>query len=222
DTSFRLDPEQVDAVRHVTGDNGIAAVVGLAGAGKSTLLAAARVAWESDGRRVIGAALAGKAAEGLEDSSGIRSRTLAAWEFTWASGRELLERGNVLVIDEAGMVSSQQLARVLDIAEQAEVKVVLVGDAMQLQPIQAGAAFRAITERIGFAELAGVRRQRQQWAREASRLFARGEVEQGLDVYARHGHLIEAGTRDEVIARIVGDWSEARKLAIETSVRQGN
>jgi ATP-dependent exoDNAse (exonuclease V) alpha subunit len=47
---FTLDREQVDAVRHVTGDNGIAAVVGLAGAGKSTLLAAARVAWESDER----------------------------------------------------------------------------------------------------------------------------------------------------------------------------
>ncbi|MGO4113171.1 Ti-type conjugative transfer relaxase TraA [Rhizobium ruizarguesonis] len=219
---FKLDPEQVDAVHHVTGDNGIAAVVGLAGAGKSTLLAAARVAWEHDGRRVIGAALAGKAAEGLEDSSGIRSRTLASWELAWASGRELLERGNVLVIDEAGMVSSQQLARVLDIAEQAQAKVVLVGDAMQLQPIQAGAAFRAITERIGFAELAGVRRQHQQWAREASRLFARGEVEQGLDVYARHGHLIEAGTRAETIDRIVADWSQARKLAIETSVREGN
>ncbi|TBH34862.1 Ti-type conjugative transfer relaxase TraA [Rhizobium leguminosarum] len=222
DTSFQLDPEQVDAVRHVTRDNGIAAVVGLAGAGKSTLLAAARVAWEHDGRRVIGAALAGKAAEGLEDSSGIRSRTLASWELAWASGRELLERGNVLVIDEAGMVSSQQLARVLDIAELAQAKVVLVGDAMQLQPIQAGAAFRAITERIGFAELAGVRRQHQQWAREASRLFARGEVEQGLDVYARHGHLIEAGTRAETIDRIVADWSQARKLAIETSVREGN
>ncbi|TAU03839.1 Ti-type conjugative transfer relaxase TraA [Rhizobium ruizarguesonis] len=219
---FKLDPEQVDAVHHITGDNGIAAVVGFAGVGKSTLLAAARVAWEHDGRRVIGAALAGKAAEGLEDSSGIRSRTLASWELAWASGSELLERGNVLVIEEAGMVSSQQLARVLDIAEQAQAKVVLVGDAMQLQPIQAGAAFRAITERIGFAELAGVRRQRQQWAREASRLFARGEVEQGLDVYARHGHLIEAGTRAETIDRIVADWSQARKRAIETSVREGN
>ncbi|TBC81214.1 Ti-type conjugative transfer relaxase TraA, partial [Rhizobium leguminosarum] len=222
DTSFRLDPEQVDAVRHVTGDNGIAAVVGLAGAGKSTLLAAARVAWESDGRRVIGAALAGKAAEGLEDSSGIRSRTLAAWELTWASGRELLERGNVLVIDEAGMVSSQQLARVLDIAEQAEVKVVLVGDAMQLQPIQAGAAFRAITERIGFAELAGVRRQRHQWAREASRLFARGETEKGLDAYAQQGHLIEAATRDEIIGRIVSDWTDARRALVRESAEGAN
>ncbi|EJC84158.1 Ti-type conjugative transfer relaxase TraA [Rhizobium leguminosarum bv. trifolii WSM2297] len=220
-TPFRLDAEQVDAVRHVTGDSGIAAVVGLAGAGKSTLLAAARLAWEGEGHRVIGAALAGKAAEGLEDSSGIKSRTLASFELAWANGRDTLHRGDVLVIDEAGMVSSQQMARVLKIAEGAGAKVVLVGDAMQLQPIQAGAAFRAITERIGFAELAGVRRQRDEWAREASRLFARGEVEKGLDVYAQHGHLVEAGTRQEAIGRIVADWTEARKQAIDRSVSEG-
>ncbi|RXT19583.1 Ti-type conjugative transfer relaxase TraA [Rhizobium leguminosarum] len=220
--SIRLDPEQVDAVHHVTRGNGIAAVVGLAGAGKSTLLAAARLAWESEDRRVIGAALAGKAAEGLEDSSGIRSRTLAAWELIWANGHETLHRGDVLVIDEAGMVSSQQMARVLKIVEEAGAKVVLVGDAMQLQPIQAGAAFRAITERIGFAELAGVRRQRQQWAREASRLFARGEIEKGLDAYAQRGHLIEAGTRAETIDRIVADWTEARRQAIQDLVEAGN
>ncbi|MBY3311242.1 Ti-type conjugative transfer relaxase TraA [Rhizobium laguerreae] len=222
DKPFKLDAEQINAISHVTGDSGIAAVVGLAGAGKSTLLAAARVAWEGEGRRVIGAALAGKAAEGLEDSSGIRSRTLASWELIWANGHETLHRGDVLVIDEAGMVSSQQMARVLKIAEEAGTKVVLVGDAMQLQPIQAGAAFRAITERIGFAELAGVRRQREDWAREASRLFAGGEIEKGLDAYAQQGHLIEAATRDEIIDRIVADWSDARKQAIETSVLEGN
>jgi Ti-type conjugative transfer relaxase TraA len=218
---FRLDAEQVDAVHHVTGDTAIAAIVGLAGAGKSTLLAAARVAWEGEGRRVIGAALAGKAAEGLEDSSGIKSRTLASWELAWSSGRDLLNRGDVLVIDEAGMVSSQQMARVLKAAEEAGAKVVLVGDAMQLQPIQAGAAFRAISERVGFAELAGVRRQREQWAREASRLFARGEVEKGLDAYAAHGHLVEAETREEIVERIVSDWADARKQAIEKALSEG-
>ncbi|XAZ20487.1 Ti-type conjugative transfer relaxase TraA (plasmid) [Sinorhizobium sp. B11] len=214
---FRFDPEQVDAIRHVTGDNAIAAVVGLAGAGKSTLLAAARVAFEGEGRRVIGAALAGKAAEGLEDSSGIRSRTLASWELAWAGGRELLERGNVLVVDEAGMVSSQQMARVLKIVEDAGAKVVLVGDAMQLQPIHAGAAFRAISDRVGFAELAGVRRQREEWAREASRLFARGRVEEGLDAYAQHGLLVEAGTREEIVKRIVADWTDARRDLLRNS-----
>ncbi|RVH12588.1 Ti-type conjugative transfer relaxase TraA, partial [Sinorhizobium meliloti] len=214
---FRLDPEQVDAVRHVTRDNAIAAVVGLAGAGKSTLLAAARVAWEGEGRRVIGAALAGKAAEGLEDSSGIRSRTLASWELAWESGREQLNRGDVLVIDEAGMVSSQQMARVLKAVEDAGAKAVLVGDAMQLQPIEAGAAFRAITERIGFAELAGVRRQRDAWARDASRLFARSKVEEGLDAYAQQGRIVETETRAEIVDRIVADWANARRDLLQKS-----
>ncbi|ASP74348.1 Ti-type conjugative transfer relaxase TraA (plasmid) [Sinorhizobium meliloti] len=214
---FRLDPEQVDAVRHVTRDNAIAAVVGLAGAGKSTLLAAARAAWEGEGRRVIGAALAGKAAEGLEDSSGIRSRTLASWELAWESGREQLNRGDVLVIDEAGMVSSQQMARILKAVEDAGAKAVLVGDAMQLQPIEAGAAFRAITERIGFAELAGVRRQRDAWARDASRLFARGKVEEGLDAYAQQGRIVETETRAEIVDRIVADWANARRDLLQKS-----
>ncbi|SDN47776.1 Ti-type conjugative transfer relaxase TraA [Ensifer sp. YR511] len=215
--SFKLDAEQVDAVRLVTSDNAIAVIVGLAGAGKSTLLSAARVAWESDGRRVIGAALAGKAAEGLEESSGIRSRTLASWELAWTGGRETLQRGDVLVIDEAGMVSSRQMARVLKAVEDAGAKAVLVGDAMQLQPIQAGAAFRAIAERIGFAELAAVRRQRDAWARDASGLFARGKVEEGLDAYAQRGHIVETETQDEIINRIVTDWADARNDLLQRS-----
>lgn len=208
---FKLDAEQVDAVRHVTGDSAISAVVGLAGAGKSTLLDAARIAWEADGRRVVGAALAGKAAEGLEQSSSIRSRTLAAWELAWADRRDTLQKGDVLVVDEAGMVSSEQLARVLKIVEDAGAKVVLVGDPMQLQPIQAGAAFRAIVERIGFAELTGVRRQHEQWARDASRLFARGKVEEALDAYAQHDRMHRLETRDAVIERIVENWGQARE-----------
>ncbi|WKT93342.1 Ti-type conjugative transfer relaxase TraA [Brucella anthropi] len=214
---FRLDIEQIEAIRHVTGDSGIAAVVGLAGTGKSTLLAAARFAWESGHHRVLGAALSGKAAEGLEESSGIRSRTLAAWEHAWNNGPDRLMRGDVLVIDEAGMVSSLQMARMLDAAEKAGAKVVLVGDAMQLQPIGAGAAFRAIAERIGSAELAGVRRQQDQWARDASSRLARGDTAGGLEIYARRGHLVEAETRDELVSRLVSDWADARRKMIMPS-----
>ncbi|RVO18449.1 Ti-type conjugative transfer relaxase TraA, partial [Sinorhizobium meliloti] len=72
-------------------------------------------------------------------------------------------------------------------------------------------------ERIGFAELAGVRRQRDAWARDASRLFARGKVEEGLDAYAAHGRLIETETRDDVIGRIVADWANARRDLLQES-----
>ncbi|NTJ65079.1 Ti-type conjugative transfer relaxase TraA [Agrobacterium rhizogenes] len=212
--AIRLGAEQVDAVRHITADSGIAAVVGIAGAGKSTLLSVARIAWEGDGRRVLGAALAGKAAEALTGSSGIRSRTIAAWELAWKNDHDLLQKGDVLVLDEAGMVSSQQMARLLKRVEDAGAKAVLVGDTMQLQPIQAGASFRAIVERIGFAELVGIRRQRHEWAREASRLFARGNVEEALSAYSAHGHLLESDTRNDAVQRIVSDWASARLDAI--------
>ncbi|RVM90161.1 Ti-type conjugative transfer relaxase TraA, partial [Sinorhizobium meliloti] len=101
--------------------------------------------------------------------------------------------------------------------EDAGAKAVLVGDAMQLQPIEAGAAFRAITERIGFAELAGVRRQRDAWARDASRLFARGKVEEGLDAYAQHGRIVETETRAKIVDRIVADWADARRDLLQKS-----
>lgn len=182
-----LAEEQKAAVRHITGPERIEAVVGLAGAGKSTMLGAARQAWEAEGYQVMGAALAGKAAEGLEESSGIRSRTLASWERSWERGRDMLGPRSVLVIDEAGMVGSRQLSRVLEQADRAGAKVVLVGDPEQLQPIGPGAAFRAIAERVGVVELGEIRRQREGWQREASVDFARHRTAEGLAAYAERG-----------------------------------
>ena len=104
DGRFGLSDEQREAIRSITDARGIAAVVGFAGSGKSTLLKAAQSAWTASGRRVLGAALAGKAAEGLAESSGIRSRTLASWEYAWSRGRDGLQAGDVFVIDEAGMI----------------------------------------------------------------------------------------------------------------------
>ena len=113
----RLSDEQRAAIAHITGPGRIAAVVGFAGAGKSTMLLAAREAWEAQGYRVHGAALSGKAAEGLEESSGIQSRTLASWDMGWRNDRRVLGPGDVLVVDEAGMVGSRQLARFVGEAE---------------------------------------------------------------------------------------------------------
>ena len=143
-----LTDEQRAAVRTLGSEGRLAILRGVAGTGKTTALSAFRAAAEADGVRVTGAALAGKAARELEDGSGIESRTLASLERSWGLGFDALGRGDVLVVDEAGMVGSAQMARVLAHVEEAGAKIVLVGDERQLQPIEAGAAFRNVKERV--------------------------------------------------------------------------
>jgi Ti-type conjugative transfer relaxase TraA len=136
-----LSGEQADALAHVTDGRDLGIVVGHAGTGKSAMLGVAREAWETAGYEVRGVALSGIAAENLESGSGIASRTIASMEHGWQQGRDLLTPRDVLVIDEAGMVGTRQLERVLSHATEAGAKVVLVGDPQQLQAIEAGAAF---------------------------------------------------------------------------------
>ncbi|MCZ7911693.1 Ti-type conjugative transfer relaxase TraA [Agrobacterium leguminum] len=217
--STGLSDEQRHAIKHVTGPEGIAAVVGFAGAGKSTMLTAARKAWEAQGYQVHGAALAGKAAEGLEESSGIESRTLASWTYSWDHGRGMIGSSDVFVIDEAGMVGSRQLARFIGEAEERGAKIVLVGDHEQLQAIVAGAPFRAIAEQIGHVELSDIRRQRHDWQRQASVAFATHKTTEGLAAYRDHGDIHFAESRDAAMAQIVRDYlADSEKRADGTRV----
>ncbi len=205
-----LSAEQQEAVRFITSEKSIEALTGFAGAGKSAAIAAARDTWQAEGYRVLGGALSGIAAENLQRESGVESRTLASWEKGWREGRERLNHRDVLVIDEAGMVGSRQLERIVSEASERGVKVVLVGDAEQLQPIEAGAAFRAIAERVGYQELSGIRRQREAWQREASGDFARGAPGSAFDRYQEHGAIHFGESRNQAKEELIGAWAEYR------------
>ncbi|MGN7126808.1 Ti-type conjugative transfer relaxase TraA [Methylorubrum thiocyanatum] len=201
-----LSDQQREAVRHVTNSERITVVVGFAGAGKSTMLGVANDAWKRSGYRVHGAALAGKAADGLQRSADIPSRTLASWELAWTRDRDLLRPGDVFVLDEAGMVSSEQLSRIVREVERRGAKLVLVGDAAQLQPIEAGAAFRSITETVGYVELSEIWRQADPKMRAASVALARGEVEAAIGVYREAGMVRLTPTRQTAREAVIAAW----------------
>jgi hypothetical protein len=212
-----LSGEQADALAHVTDGRDLGVVVGHAGTGKSALLGVARVAWEAAGYEVRGVALSGIAAENLESGSGIASRTIASMEHGWEQGRDLLNARDVLVIDEAGMVGTRQLERVLSHAAEAGAKVVLVGDPQQLQSIEAGAAFRSIHERHGGAEIGEVRRQREDWQRDATRDLATGKTGNALEAYRSHGVVHEAQTREQARGDLIERWDRERRSEPERS-----
>ena len=210
-----LSGEQADALAHVTDGRDLGVVVGYAGTGKSAMLGVAGEAWEAAGYEVRGVVLSGIAAENLESGPGIASRTIASMEHGWKNGRDMLISRDVLVIDEAGMVGTRQMERVLSHAAEAGAKVVLVGDPQQLQSIEAGAAFRSTHQRCGGVEIHEVRRQRNDWQRDVTRDLATGRTGNAIGAYDRRDIVHSVETREQARSGI----SEAyhRQIGRETT-----
>ena len=212
-----LGSDQQAALLHIGRDRDLAIVVGYAGTGKSAMLGVARDEWEQAGYKVRGAALSGIAAENLEAGSGIASRTIASLEHAWARDREQLGPRDVLVVDEAGMIGTRQMERLLSAADQAGAKVVLVGDPEQLQAIEAGAAFRSLAERHGAAEITEIRRQRTDWQRDATRWLATGRTDEAVQAYRDHDMVRVNDTRGQARAVLVGKWDRQRQAEPDKS-----
>jgi Ti-type conjugative transfer relaxase TraA len=213
----QLSAEQVLAYLHVTRSRDLSVVVGIAGGGKSNMLCTARQVWEGEGYRVRGAALAGIAAEGLQGSAGIESRTIASWEYAWAQGKDELTAKDVLVVDEAGMIGSRQLSRLMARVHSAGAKLVLVGDVEQLQAIEAGAAFRAVAERVGVIAITEPRRQLVDWQRLATKELATARTAEALNRYEMAGLVQRHATREDARAGVIAAWQVTRQRHPEQS-----
>ena len=200
-------PDQQAMVRDLCqGGASVALVVGRAGTGKTFALGIARHAWQLDGYRLLATAPTGIAAmslqgEGFEDVATC-DRLLGDLD----EGQEQLDARTVLVVDEAGMVGSRKLTRLLEHAHQAQGKVVLVGDDRQLAPIDAGGGFRALRLRLGASELTENRRQQQAWEREALELVRSGLVEEAVAAYQAHDRVVTADSKPAATLALLQDW----------------
>jgi hypothetical protein len=119
----------------------------------------------------------------------------------------------VLVVDEAGMLGSRKLGRLLEHAQQAQAKVVLVGDDRQLAAIDAGGGFRALRLRLGASELTENRRQHQAWEREALDLIRSGLVEEAVAAYQAHDRVVAADSKPAATLALLQDWWTAWQQA---------
>jgi hypothetical protein len=199
--------DQAVMVRDVCqGGAGVAVVVGRAGTGKTFTLGIARHAWQLDGYRLLASAPTGIATMSLQGEGFEEVATCDRLLRDLDRGEEQLDARTVLVVDEAGMVGSRKLARLLERAHHAQAKVVLVGDDRQLAAIDAGGGFRALRLRLGASELVENRRQQQAWEREALELVRSGMVEEAVAVYRAHERVVAADSKPAATLALLQDW----------------
>jgi conjugative relaxase-like TrwC/TraI family protein len=185
--------------------DGVQVVRAAAGTGKTFALEAAVDAWRRSGVPVLGSALSARAAAELRDQAGVDATTIARLRKALDAGVDV-SPGAVLIVDEAGMVGTRDLAALAAAAQRASAKLVLVGDDRQLPEIEAGGAFRGLAERLGAVELREVRRQREAWDRDALVALRDGDVDRFAREYQQHGRLIAAPTAQAARTALVEDW----------------
>jgi conjugative relaxase-like TrwC/TraI family protein len=209
-----LSAEQQAMVRQVaTSGAGVEVIVGKAGAGKTSALAAAAEAWRAGGVPVLGTAVAARAALAFGEQAGVPAMTitrlLAALDKPVGGRPAGLARGSVLIVDEAGMLGTRPLARLLAHVQAADAKLVLVGDHRQLPELEAGGAFRSLAGTLGAVELSQNRRQAHAWERAALDELRDGDPTRALDDYEAAGRIQRAGTGADARTALTASWWQA-------------
>lgn len=213
-----LSEEQRHMVSTLTSSGaGVQVVVGRAGAGKTFALDAAREAWEAAGHRVIGTALAARAAAELQSGAGIPSTTLdrLLGDLERPGPLAGLAPRTVVVLDEAGMVETRKLARLLAHAEHWGAQVVAVGDPRQLPEVGAGGAFAALADQLPAIELTENRRQHEAWEREALAELRSGSVVDAVSAYEQAGRVTMTATAEQAREALVDAWWQSRHAGDE-------
>ena len=208
-----LKSDQREMVKRLLADpEGIAVVIGEAGAGKSYAIGAAAKGWSEAEVELRVAAPTWRAANVLR-AEGLAATSVAGilgeLERAENAGEPLSSRRSVLLVDEAGMVSSADLARLIHHAEQVGAKLVLVGDPEQLGEIEAGGLFRALAERTEPIRLDEVIRHEHELDREAARLIREGEGAQALDLYRSEERVVVAPDAQARREAMLAEWHES-------------
>ncbi|MEP9374460.1 MobF family relaxase [Mesorhizobium sp. KR1-2] len=198
-----LNEEQTAAVRDASRPQRIAVIEGAPGTGKTTLLSPIVAGWKSAGYRVVGAATAWRVANALRDDLAIEARATASWLALSQRGKPFLDQRTVLIVDEAGLLSSREMHDLLSNARDAGAKVLLVGDRDQLQAIGAGSGLRLVAHAVDTAKVTTIVRQHDGWAREAVTAFGEGDAKASLNAFAERGLLKEADGQAAAIRAVV-------------------
>jgi len=191
--------------------------IGPAGAGKTTAMQVFAHAWETGGGRVVPLATSSKAAQVLATELGTRSENLH--KFLFENDRDhgrgsdpwfTLRAGDVVLVDEAGMAGTLQLATLVSKAVAAGATVRLLGDPAQLAAVDAGGALALVESEVGATYLSDLHRFTDPLEGEATLALRSGDPE-SLRFYAERDR-IRAGSREAMLETAYAAWAADVRL----------
>ncbi len=180
----------------------VSVLVGDAGTGKTTVLTAIEGAHlVAGGKRFMPLAPTTKARDALVESGFDAADTVQRFLVSEAMQREAV--GRVLLVDEAGLLSTQQLDHLTKVAQEVRARVLLVGDTKQHYSVERGDALRNVIDHADapVVRLAEVLRQRNESDRQFSRLLASGDAAEAFAFAERRGMIRETGNDDALFAK---------------------
>lgn len=192
-----LKPEQADALRHLTGAHGFSMLLGEAGTGKSHTLNAVRAAYEAEGFKTVGLSWTNKVVQMMRDDGFTNAATIAASLKKIDNGRGDWDSKTVLIVDEAAMVSTENLAKLAAAARASGAKLILAGDDAQLGSIERGGMFETLRQSHGAAVLKDVQRVKDQAQKVVFGEMHEREFMGALQFAEKAGRLHWADTQDD-------------------------
>jgi conjugative relaxase-like TrwC/TraI family protein len=201
----KLSNEQRNAVRHVLhSTERVTAIRGGAGTGKTTMMREAVAAIESTGLKVFTFAPSAEASRGVlrSDAGFANAETVEA--LLQNPKLQAQVRGQVLWIDEAGLLSVRTLARVADLAEKENCRIILSGDTAQHRAVERGDALRLLEKHASLpaAELTQIWRQKADAHKAVVADLQGGNLESAFKRLDKFGMLreMDADKRHEALA----------------------
>ena len=179
----RLNDGQQMAMQHLCNSrNRVLLLSGKAGTGKTTLLSALREEVEHRGHRILAVAPSAGAGRGVLREAGFTNAETVAMLLVNPKLQEEI-RGQIILVDEAGLLSTRDMARLFDLAERLNARVILSGDVAQHGPVSRGDALRLLEQEAGLhnAAVSEIIRQKDRY-KEATAHLGNGRIESGFRV----------------------------------------